>query len=158
MFLYSIDIFFAIDILMNFITAFENQYEEIIDDRFSIFNNYLTGWFIVDFVSVFPLDLIFQKYNYTSPSENFNRFFRIIRFFRIFSLRQIHHLKPTFDYLELYINFNPKTKKNTRFVYEQVEQLMAILVLFLITSHYIACIWIFVGKESKSEKFLDSSD
>ena len=59
MFLYSIDIFFAIDILMNFITAFENQYEEIIDDRFSIFNNYLTGWFIVDFVSIFPLDFIF---------------------------------------------------------------------------------------------------
>ena len=60
MFLYSIDIFFAIDILMNFNTAFESQSEEIIDDRFSIFINYLTGWFIVDFVSIFPLDLILK--------------------------------------------------------------------------------------------------
>ncbi|MFN9903917.1 MAG: hypothetical protein ACK55Z_35100, partial [bacterium] len=53
---------------------------------------------------------------------------------------------------------NPKTIKNTRFVYEQVEYLMLILIVFLITSHYIACIWIFVGYESKKEKFRTSSD
>jgi hypothetical protein len=59
MFLYSIDVFFAIDIMMNFLTAFENSQEEIIDNRCSIITNYLIGWFIIDFASIFPLDLIF---------------------------------------------------------------------------------------------------
>ena len=156
MFLYSIDIFFVLDIVMNFITAFEDSREIVIDDRCSIIINYLTGWFIVDFVSIFPIDLVFSIYEYSSTSENFNRFFRIMRFFRLFSLRQIHHLKPTFEYLQLYIHFNKKTIKNTRFVYEQAEELILILGVFLVTSHYIASIWIFVGHESKSEKFYDS--
>ncbi len=51
-----------------------------------------------------------------------------------------------------------KQKKNTRFVYEQVEELFIILIVFLTTAHYIACIWIFVGYESRKERFLGSND
>jgi hypothetical protein len=40
MFLYSIDIFFTIDIILNSITAFENSLEEIVDDRFALIFNY----------------------------------------------------------------------------------------------------------------------
>jgi hypothetical protein len=58
MFLYSIDIFFALDLLMNCITAFEDAHELIIDDRCAIIKNYLFGWFIVDIVSIFPIDFI----------------------------------------------------------------------------------------------------
>ncbi len=84
---------------MNFNTAFENPKEEIIDDRIQIIKNYLTGWFIVDFVSVFPIDLVFMRLNYYTTLDNINRFLRLFRFFRLFSLREIHHLKPSFDYI-----------------------------------------------------------
>ena len=56
------------------------------------------------------------------------------------------------------IQFNPKTIKNTRFVYEQAEDLFIILLVFLTTSHYIACMWIFIGYESKKEPFLNGTD
>ncbi len=107
----------------------------------------------MDAASIFPIDLLFLLYDYNSTAENFNRFFRIFRFFRLFSIKEVHHLKPTFEYLEMVINFNPKTKKNTRFVYEQMEYLLVILLVFLLTSHYIACIWIYVGHETMKEKF-----
>lgn len=38
-------------------------------------------------------------------------------------------------------------------MFEQAEELVVILFTFLVTSHYIACIWIFVGHESRKEEF-----
>jgi hypothetical protein len=59
-FLYAIDLLFLIDIIVNFNSAFENDFHEIIDDRKSICLNYLKLWFFIDFFSIFPFELILK--------------------------------------------------------------------------------------------------
>jgi hypothetical protein len=66
-------------------------------------------------------------------------------------------MKSGFEILSTFIHFDSKTKKNTRFIIDQLIELIQILIFFLIISHYIACIWIFVGKNSSSEPFLDKN-
>lgn len=55
---YCIDGFFFIDIIVNFNSAFTNESYEIVDDRKKIAKSYLTSWFLVDFLSIVPFELI----------------------------------------------------------------------------------------------------
>jgi hypothetical protein len=61
-FLYAIDILFLIDIIVNFNSAFEDDYLEIIDDRKSICLNYIKLWFFIDFFSIFPFELVLNEF------------------------------------------------------------------------------------------------
>ena len=51
-----IDIMFAIDILFNFNTAFEDETFMIRDDRKEIACRYIKGWFWIDTLAVLPFD------------------------------------------------------------------------------------------------------
>lgn len=55
---YSIDIFFTIDILVNFNSAYTDDSYEIIHDRGKIASNYIQSWFFIDLMSVIPFELI----------------------------------------------------------------------------------------------------
>jgi len=55
---YSIDIFFAIDILINFNSAIVNEKFELIESRKEIAKIYIGSWFIIDLLSIVPFDLI----------------------------------------------------------------------------------------------------
>lgn len=50
----SIDIFFSLDIIINFFTAYERFDGRIELDLKRIAINYLTGFFIFDFLATFP--------------------------------------------------------------------------------------------------------
>lgn len=56
---YSIDVFFAIDIIINFNTALVDDDFKVIDSRWEIATTYLRSWFLVDLVSIIPFELIF---------------------------------------------------------------------------------------------------
>ena len=55
---YVIDLLFLIDIVINFNSAIQLDGIEMIDDRKTISKNYLTGWFLIDFLSILPFELI----------------------------------------------------------------------------------------------------
>lgn len=55
---YSIDFFFFIDILVNFNSAYIDESYEVIDDRKKIAHSYLVSWFLIDFLSIVPFELI----------------------------------------------------------------------------------------------------
>lgn len=58
-FMYTIDVLFLCDILATFFSAFEDYDLKINDDLKDISTNYLKGWFIIDFISILPIDLLF---------------------------------------------------------------------------------------------------
>lgn len=60
---YTIDALFLVDIFINFNTAYKDEINNIVDDRKTVAKTYLTGWFIIDFLSIFPLDLIIVASN-----------------------------------------------------------------------------------------------
>ena len=51
------DGFFMIDIIFNFLTVLDDDYNEI-DDMKIIARNYFFGWFLIDLVATFPIELV----------------------------------------------------------------------------------------------------
>jgi hypothetical protein len=45
--------------IITFHSAYKNEYDEVVDSYKEIFCNYFTGWFIVDFFALIPLDFLF---------------------------------------------------------------------------------------------------
>ena len=52
----SMDILFLIDIIINFFSAFEDEYYATQDDFKVIAKTYLKGWFMVDLLAIVPMD------------------------------------------------------------------------------------------------------
>lgn len=59
------DFNFLIDIFVNFLSCYYHNEVDLIDDPKVIACTYLKGWFLVDFVSILPVDLIFNIGGFT---------------------------------------------------------------------------------------------
>jgi hypothetical protein len=56
---YAVDAIFAVDIILWFFTSYTDPYKQVeITNHKKIAINYLKSWFIVDFISTFPVDAI----------------------------------------------------------------------------------------------------
>lgn len=58
MFIFSVDVTFVIDILINFRTTFVNGQDEVVSHPGRIAVHYLSGWFLIDLVAAIPFDLL----------------------------------------------------------------------------------------------------
>jgi Ion transport protein len=129
----SISIYFGIDILVSFLTAYEQDGVVVVSNK-KIARNYLLKWFIVDLITVIPLDMIFQL-------ENF-RYKRLLKVPRLMRL-----LNSIFQ--------NTESKKKTRslvmeklklvFSSSKTRMLLSILTMIMVFIHVTACLWLFIG-------------
>lgn len=105
---YSIDIIFAIDIVVIFNTALQTDFE-IIDDRCKLAKMYLSGWFIIDLLSIFPFELMIpneesdniNQIMTSSAGENANSFVRMTRISKLYKLVKITKLIRIMKLLKL---------------------------------------------------------
>lgn len=92
-----IDILFWMDLTMNFLSTYYDDQGKLTKSLKKIINNYLRGWFIVDFLSCFPFEQIFLSQlstNYTTSSSKLKlvklarlpRLYRLIRMVRVVKL------------------------------------------------------------------------
>ena len=72
-----IDIFFFLDLILSFNTAFYDSRCRIVTDRMKIYSRYLKGWFLVDLMSIVPFSYILNS------SENYHKLFRLFRLPRL---------------------------------------------------------------------------
>ena len=54
------DIAFIIDIFINFLSSYEKDDGKIVQNFKKIAINYLTGFFWIDFIASFPMDLVMK--------------------------------------------------------------------------------------------------
>jgi len=76
------DIFFYLDILMNFLSSFYDTDNKLIFEFKKIFIEYITGWFVIDLIAVFPFDSI-------GSSGGEAKLFRLLRLPRLYRLTKI---------------------------------------------------------------------
>jgi hypothetical protein len=76
------------DIILTFYSAYEDFEMKLIDDKKLIACNYLQGWFLIDFVSIFPLDFLLSFDNDPS-SSSYNQLFRILRLGKLQKLSRV---------------------------------------------------------------------
>ena len=102
---YAIDIFFALEIVINFNSAFINKEGEQIDDRKEICSEYLGGWFFVDLISIIPLDVLLialskQDGEVKGGDAQMNGMVRMSKFSKLYKLVKITRLLRLFKLLK----------------------------------------------------------
>lgn len=111
-FTYSIDLIFLIDIFVCFNTACLDEKNNVIDDRWIICRTYLTGWFIIDIVSIMPFDLMFPQPpnpgEATGNASSVNDFARFSKVSRLYKLVKVTRL---FRFFKLMKKGNKVTSK-----------------------------------------------
>jgi hypothetical protein len=80
--------------ILTFHCAYKNEYDEVVDSYKQIFCNYFTGWFIVDFVALVPLDFLFFILGYVNAfsmnlNYDYNKFARILRIGKLSRLTKL---------------------------------------------------------------------
>lgn len=78
-----LDVIFLVDTVLNFVTAYFNSRESLVDNRKRIAGNYLRSWFAVDLISVLPLKVFF-RHSVTQMAKlaRVHRVDRLIRTFK----------------------------------------------------------------------------
>lgn len=110
---------------------------EVIDDRKTLAKLYVTGWFPIDIMAIFPFDLILS-------SADFNQLVRVARFGRLYKLikltRLLRILKVLKEKSNLIKQLNDVLKIGLGF-----ERLFFFLMIFLIMCHLVSCLFIIVA-------------
>jgi hypothetical protein len=81
---WAVDVILIFDMIITFHVAYLNEYNELVDNYKDICCNYLKGWFIIDFLSLVPLDSLFFIINYLNVYDlkynyDYNKFLKILR-------------------------------------------------------------------------------
>jgi Ion transport protein len=123
---------------LNFLSAFHDDDLEIVDEPKLIVKEYVTGWFLPDFISVFPFELIIDKggVNKLARFMRIGKVYKIIRMLKMVRLIKIAKVRN-----QLIKNLQEILKISVG-----MERLVFLLMLFLLFVHIVACIWIFIAR------------
>lgn len=98
---YTIDISFLIDMLLTFFTAINDpETNMLICDKKAIAKTYLSGWFIIDVISILPIDLMINTEGTAgnkammqmakmSRLSRISKFIRLVRIIRMAKMLRI---------------------------------------------------------------------
>lgn len=133
-----IDIIFFIDILITFNSAFIDSHGDLETRRWIIVKNYLTGFFFLDFLAVFPFWFL-TDYD-SSSKTHLTRMIRLTKLTRMFRISKIIPIirtvidsKSMSNLLDFFLNYQGTTR------------LITIIYSIMIIAHYISCIWYYLA-------------
>ena len=142
-----IDTLFGIDLIMCFFVAYSHPDidDVLITNKQKIGTRYLLSWFIVDFASTFPFDVVATTAmgDNAEGNENFLRSFKIIRFLRLMRLlKLVRMIKMSKLMRNLQENFT---------INPAALSLVNLLLKVVFISHILCCFWYFLGSANASE-------
>ena len=134
---YSVDVAFFFDIIISFLSAFQDDDMQIIDDLRIVGKNYIFGWFFIDLVSIFPFDLLLTGDDVGSMAKitrigKMNKLIRINKLLRVFKILKERSkiFKLAKDLLKISVGF---------------ERLFGFAMGFMLLCHIVSCLWIMTG-------------
>jgi potassium voltage-gated channel Eag-related subfamily H protein 7 len=135
-----VDIGFVADMVINFMLAYyDNEAALFIWDQDKITKHYLTGWFSIDLVSIFPFDSMGMMMNSGAVSQL--KVLRVVRLLRLIKLLRIFKTSRIFGRIqnELGISF-------------QTWALCKFMGAIIISIHWVSCFWMM------GPSFIDTGD
>ncbi|CAD8104476.1 unnamed protein product [Paramecium sonneborni] len=142
------DILFFADIVINFLSAFYDEEQKVIDDYILIAKSYLTGWFIIDFIAVLPITYFLDD-NTQAKALRYNKLLRLIRLPRLYRLVRLIKMSKAS------LNVKNKTQVARILSYfginEGIIKGLILLGKILLINHLIACFWYFIAKFNNFE-------
>jgi hypothetical protein len=143
------DLIFIVDIIINFFVGFYNYEEELVKNLQLIAFNYLTGWFFLDVIASIPGSLIVfilsfegdittsQKISVINKATRLSKIYRMIKFTKLFKIVKISKDDQK--------NVNVLGLEEMNLT-SALQRFIKFIVTFLIVSHMITCIWIYLAK------------
>ena len=130
---YFIYIYFSIDIIIGFLSAYQDREMKVIDDHRRVALNYLKTWFFLDFIATIPIHLMFD-YN----SAQYKGILKIPRLIRI--------LNSVFQSGGSHKQSNSMWNKLSRSLFSSANTFYAMKSLFItfLFVHIAACIWVYL--------------
>ena len=101
--LFSIDMIFLVDVVLTFFTAYLNEDKEYVMNHWAIFKNYIFGWFILDFISCIPINMMIETDNYNSLAR-FSRIPRIYKVLKVIRLTRMMKIAKEKSKWSQYLN------------------------------------------------------
>ena len=135
-----IDIFLAIDIVLTFFSAYTDEEENLVKNHKKIIKKYLKSWFIIDIISVLPLNAVFKsgKFSGLTKISKLPKLYRLIKLTKLLRMTKMSS-KGNLNRVTKF--FMEKLKINAN-----VERLFFFVLTFLLMNHLCACFWYFMAK------------
>ena len=135
-----IDILLAIDIVLTFFSAYTDDEENLVKNHKKIIKKYLQSWFIIDIISVLPLNNVFKsgKYSGLTKISKLPKLYRLIKLTKLLRMTKMSS-KGNLNRVTKF--FMEKLKINAN-----VERLFFFVLTFLLMNHLCACFWYFMAK------------
>eukprot|EP00940_MAST-03C_sp_MAST-3C-sp2_P001910 g1910.t1 len=135
----TVDIMFLLDVVVNFLTSYEdsNGMNEYL--LRSIAWRYIKSWFLLDIVSSLPYDLMVSKHQRSSNLQSMFTFLKMLKLLRMFRAFRV------FTRLEEELNLQGR----------RPMKLIKITVGVLFIMHLCACGWAFMARQGK-DFYVDS--
>jgi hypothetical protein len=128
---YIVDAVFALDMIITFMTAYEDE-GKMRRNYTDIAKNYFKTWFFPDLISTFPFDSIVQ-----GSSDNTLRTIKLIRVLRLFRLLKLLRI--------LRLNRKLKDAKVSDRIHPVLYQMAALFTYIFFVAHLLACAYYFVA-------------
>jgi len=127
------DLFFFLDMVLSFRTSFVDADSQLlVEDPWRIAKNYLLGWFFVDFVSTFPVDMVVPS----NEDGQVNPAFRSVKILRVLRLFKLLKLLRLFKLTRLLGSY-----ANRFYIPPVLSDFMKNLLLLIFFSHLYCCLW-----------------
>ena len=120
------DVFFWIDMLLNFFIAFRDPWGVLVTNRRKIAFNYLQGWFWIDFPACFPFELLSSSDDISITSA-----LKMARLLRVSKIARVLRQKLG--------------------NYADASRMLRILGQIILACHLIGCAWYFIGDVGKAQ-------
>ncbi len=109
--------------VFSFFHGYYNQRGDEVVDLRAIRGKYMSGWFWIDFVAIFPFEILILMANYNLETSVFN-LFKVPRLLRLGKL----------------------AKKLDQLAGANALRIFKLLLVFSLFAHWVACVWFFVGR------------
>eukprot|EP01029_Cantina_marsupialis_P032359 TRINITY_DN97_c0_g3_i6.p1 TRINITY_DN97_c0_g3~~TRINITY_DN97_c0_g3_i6.p1 ORF type:complete len:869 (+),score=219.48 TRINITY_DN97_c0_g3_i6:225-2831(+) len=136
-----IDVFFLVDMGINFFLSYYDKDKNHVVSHKQIVSHYFRTWFIVDFLSIVPFDML----EFVFPDSDIGKFkaVRMLRLFRLFKLLRVLKASRILNRLEA--NYGISYAKS------QLGKFFFAVIMF---AHWTACLWHFISDESGEESWI----
>jgi len=128
-----VDMFFLVDVVLNFRTSYTDRDDVMIMDARKIACNYLKTWFFLDLISSFPFELATAG---LMPNLQPAKLLKVGKIMKVFKMLRIGKIKKIFEGNELVDELMDKVFTKSNQVLFKVSKL---LVIMLFISHWLAC-------------------
>lgn len=137
--------FFWLDLILNFLQSYKHpETYEIVKDLKSIAQNYIFhGWFVIDFISVFPFGQLLQS------ESDITKLFRLFRLPRLIKLIDISRFNKLLKSLMSNSSRDERIMQHYFLLY--VYKIFRLIIIAIIITYFIGCCWWYFCESQRSE-------